>query len=41
MQEKMLTNSHINIKLFSFKLIENEEYILNILLYRSTVHEHE
>lgn len=39
MQEKMLTNSHVNIKLFSFKLIKNEEYILNI--YISTVHEHE
>lgn len=39
MREKMLTNSHINIKLFSLKLIENEENILNI--YRSTVHEHE
>lgn len=32
MQEKMLTNinTHINIKLFSFKLIDNVEYIVNL-----------
>lgn len=30
MQEKMLTNSHINIKIFSFKLIENGEYVVNL-----------
>lgn len=31
MQEKMLTNSNIKIKLFSFKLIDNGEYVVNLV----------